>query len=177
MYYAPMPFPVLVLLIVVFIVYMYKTRPKTPRMSTEEMIEIITNPPPEPPTERDRENVRAMERLVAQYEGYSAEVFDIYTSGRRNVETIRLLRPGDEIELRQSIEVFFDVLAFGKKVSLLFVPDTSNLPRIFKEKIPYFAYLGGRSKTFQYERTFDLSRIIVFYKMEGVPPTRVNLIP
>lgn len=119
-------------------------------------------------------NVDAMKKIVEKYDGYTAEVIEIRVFGRRRVDTFRLLSPGSKVDLRMKkgdIKVF----VFGEYISELITPATSYLPRLFEEDIPFDAYLGGRDRAFLYDNTIDICSIIVFYKLDGVPPTQVNL--
>ncbi|MDE7135623.1 MAG: hypothetical protein K2N91_03240 [Muribaculaceae bacterium] len=143
----------------------------------KELLEDLNTPAPTPPTERELENIREMKRIVAKYEGYTAEVFDATVFGRKKVKSFRWYHPGQEVRLRRSSDAFFDVLFYGDRLTDFFVSKTSNLPRVFKEKIPYFAYLGGRSKIFRYHDDLDAGSIIVFCKVEGVRPANVYVIP
>ncbi|GEM_PF-5944864 len=63
-----------------------------------------------------------MKKLVAQYESYSAEVFDITVFGRRNVETFRIFSPGRKLELKKYTNVIYRVLAYGKPVADIITP-------------------------------------------------------
>lgn len=67
MYYAPMPFPVMALLIIAFICYMHKTRPKPKPKSKsnpyDDLMECVTRDL----TPQERENISVMKKLVAQY--------------------------------------------------------------------------------------------------------------
>ena len=58
-----------------------------------------------------------------------------------------------------------------------FIPDKrSNIYRLFDENIPYEAYLGGRDSAYLSDDDADFCSIIIFYKIDGIPPTKVNLI-
>ena len=84
--YAPIPLPVFLLLIACFIVHLVKTRPKSRyNKPVKELLEDLNTPAPTPPTERELENIREMKRIVAKYEGYTAEVFDATVFGRKKV--------------------------------------------------------------------------------------------
>lgn len=125
------------------------------------------------PTEEEQ-NISAMQKVVAEYDGYSAEVFNISVFGRRRVETFRLLTPGKRVELKMKkgdIKVF----AYGEYIAELIPPVGSNLERLFEEEVRFDAYLGGRDRVFLNSETYDSCSIIVFYKLDGVPPTKVNL--
>ena len=167
MYYGPAPLPLMIFAIVGFLVYLYKHR--TPARKCNEILSAHTS--------EEKSNVLAMEKVVAAHEEYSAEVFNISVFGRRKVETFRLLSPGDKVELRlkRGCNACVDVLAFGEYITD-FIPDLgSNLLRLLKEKRQFDAYLGGRDLTFRYNDEYDACSIIIFFKLDGVPPTHVNL--
>ena len=66
------------------------------------------------------------------------------------------------------------IYAFDEIVSEIYLDDNSRIPQIISEKIPYETYLGGRS-AFNYDDTYDEGRIIVFYKIDGIPPSEIIL--
>lgn len=115
-----------------------------------------------------------MQKVISEYEDYTAEVISINVFGRKRVSTFRLLSPGRKVDLRMSkgdIKVF----AYGQYIADLITPASSNLPRLFEENIHFDAYLGGRDMAFLSHDTYDSCSIIIFYKLEGIPPTKVNL--
>lgn len=122
----------------------------------------------------DNPDIAEMKKVVAEHNGWTAEVININVFGRRRVETFRLLSPGRKVELRMKngdIKVF----AYGEYISELIVSPDSSLPRLFNENITFDAYLGGRDQVFMYDNTYDSCAIIVFYKIDGIPPTEVNV--
>lgn len=167
MYYGPAPLPLMIFAIAGFFIYLYKHRTPARKCS-----ETLSTPSPE-----EKSNVLAMEKVVAAHEGYSAEVFNVSVFGRRKVETFRLLSQGDKVELRlkKGCSACVDVMAFGEYITD-FIPDLgSNLLRLLKEKRQFDAYLGGRDLAFSYDDTCDFCSVIIFFKLDGVPPTHVNL--
>lgn len=134
---------------------------------------VATSQIPQPDPVRQA-NFSAMQRVVAMHTDCTAEVIDIIVTGHRHVSTFRLLSPGREVELRaynDDIKVF----AYGQYVCELIPRVGSNVPRLFAEKIPFEAYLGGRDMAFLDNDSLDLCSIIIFYKLDGVPPTKVDL--
>lgn len=126
------------------------------------------------PSDTERANISAMKKVVAEHEGFTAEVIPINVFGRKRVETFRLISPGHSVELRMKdgdIKVFL----FGEYIAELLLPTDSHLQQILAESIPFDAYLGGRDLAFMYDDAYDSCSIIVFYKLKGVPPTKVNL--
>ncbi len=92
----------------------------------------------------------------------------------RPIGSFRLLNPGDELELRRVGDVV-KVFAFGEYVSDLSIPDTSQIHILIRDKIPFDAYLGGRDLDYIYNDNIDFASLIIFYKIEGLSPTKVNL--
>ena len=136
----------------------------TPRLSTTDE-----------PNSEEEANILAMEKVIAEYEGYTAEVFKVNIFGRKRVETFRLLSPGQRVDVKKKkgeIKVF----AFGEFITDLIPGVYSNMPKLFEQNIRFDAYLGGRNRTFLYDDTYDSCSIIIFYKLDGIPPTQVNLI-
>lgn len=175
MYHAPLPLPILIFAIVAFICYLFKTGRR--QQSDSNLYDSVMSANSDPLTERERKNISDVEKLVARYDGYTAEVFDINVFGRRKVETFRLLNPGEEVTLRKyrNTNGIYKVFAFDEYVADIIVTGSSRLPQLFQQKIPFYAYLGGRDRAFRFRDDYDSCSIIVFYKMDGVPPTKVNL--
>lgn len=119
-------------------------------------------------------NVNAMKRVVAEHEDFTAEVISFGIYSRRQVEIFRRVSPGERVELARK-KGKINVYAFGEYIGELLIPADSNLLRLFDKKIPFEAYLGGRDRSLIYESNFDACSIIVFYKLDGVLPTKVNL--
>ncbi len=113
-----------------------------------------------------------MQDVVDAHREYTAEVFSFYVSGIKRVKTFRLLNPGDELEIR-AVGNKFKVFAFGEYMNDLIIPESSHIPRLFKDKIPFETYLGGRDLDYIYNDEIDFASIIIFYKIDGVPPTKV----
>lgn len=133
--------------------------------------------PPVPITPGDSE----IEKVVRAHNGCTAEVFEIMAFGRTRVErTMYSMVLGDRVELRRHDGVI-KIYGFYHGTDLTFyindllmIPDTSLLPKLFDENIPFEAYLGGRDVYCSSNDMIFLS-IIVFYHVEGIPPTKVNL--
>lgn len=126
------------------------------------------------PSTSDNTDIEELKKVVAEHDGCTAEVINLNVFGRKRVETFRLLSPGRKVELRMKkgdIKVF----AYGEYISELIVSPDSNLPRLFNENIAFDAYLGGREQVFMCDDTYDSCAIIVFYKIKGIPPTKVNV--
>ena len=133
------------------------------------------NPTNDRPCSTEEANISAMKKVVSEHQDCTAEVIGLNVSGRKHVETFRLLSPGNEVELRMK-KGAIKVYAFGEYIAELITPADSNLPRLFEENVCFDAYLGGRDLAFLSNPTFDLCSIIVFYKLPGVAPTHVNLV-
>lgn len=122
----------------------------------------------------EEENVSAMQEIVSQHKDCTAEVIDINIFGRRRVETFRLLSIGQKIDIRMK-KGDLKVFAYGEYIAELIPSAGSNLEQLFKEHIQVDAFLGGRNYTL-HDDTYDTASIILFYKLDGVPPTKVDLL-
>ena len=119
-------------------------------------------------------NMAAVKKVVDAHADCTAEVIDLLVFGRRRLSSFRCVWPGSPVELRM-IRGDIKLFALGEYVAHPIVPNSSNLPRLFEENIPFEAYLGGRDLAFMTDEEYDSCSIIVFYKLPGVPPTKVNL--
>lgn len=133
--------------------------------------------PPEPMTPGDSE----VEKVVKAHSDCTAEIFEIMAFGRTRVErTMYSMTPGDRVELRRHDGVI-KVYGFYHGTDLTFyindllmIPATSLLPKLFDEDITFEAYLGGRD-VYSSSKDMAFLSIIVFYHIEGISPTKVNL--
>lgn len=121
-----------------------------------------------------RRNFNRIESLVKGYEGFTAEVIKFSVSGQERVKKWRLVSVGDSVCLKRQ-EGKIQLYAFDSFVSDLQIPLDSNIPRLFDESIRFEAYLGGRNMDYIDDPDTDYCSLIVFYKIDGVPPTKVNL--
>lgn len=119
-------------------------------------------------------NMAAVKKVVEAHADCTAEVIKLLVFGRRRVSSFRCVWPGSPVELRM-IRGDIKVFAFGEYIADPIVPNSSNLPRLFEENVPFEAYLGGRDLAFLTDEEYDSCSIMVFYKLTGVPPTKVNL--
>ena len=163
---------------IIFLALTFRKETQSPHsdisgMSDDEKLDIIANCRSEEPIGNHDENVRIMQKIIAEHRDYTAEVlpFDVY--GRKKVEVFRLLNPGDEMYLKVRKDTLY-IYAFDEIVSEIYLDDNSRIPQIISEKIPYETYLGGRS-AFNYDDTYDEGRIIVFYKIDGILPSEIIL--
>lgn len=114
-----------------------------------------------------------MQRIVDEHADYTAEVFQLFVSGRRKAGIISRLIPGDRVALKLICDDVW-VTVNGREIEYSVLPDDSRLPQILTEHIHYDAYLGGREVQVC-TPTLEVVSIIVFYKIDGVPPTNVDL--
>lgn len=165
MLWHPLPFPIAIILVVMCI---YNLLPKRRKR--------LPRPPVgyDPLAVEKSKNLSAMQKIVDAHKDFTAEVIQFSVSGRKRVETFRLIKPGDELEIRCE-EDSFKVYAFGEFVSDLIIPNSSYLPELKKNEIHFEAYLGGRDLNFINNEHIDFASLILFYKMDGVTPTKVNL--
>lgn len=123
----------------------------------------------------ERQNVEAVKRMIAAHADCTAEVFNVVALGWGRVYQFRKVRPGDPVEIRRH-NGLFKVYVENRYVSDIYAGEQSLLPRIFDENIPFEAFLGGRDMQSAYRDTErDFCSIIIFYRIPGVQPTKVNL--
>lgn len=125
--------------------------------------------------EEAQENIDEMTAVVNAHKGYTAEVINVNVFGKRAVETFRLLRPGRAVEIRRNRKGDLKVYAYGEHICELIPAADSNIPRLLDDGIPFEAYLGGRDMAMMYSDTIDFCSIIIFYRIDGIPPTTVNI--
>jgi len=152
-------------MVISFLGYLYKHRRKS------------LPPPPkgyDPLAVEKRKNVSAVESVVEAHSDCTAEVINVFVKGRRAVKKFRLLTPGDVVRL----DVREDNVAlyvYDDFICPLVLPDSSRIPQLLKVGAQIEAYLGGRDITQLYNDDADFASIIVFYKIDGLSPTDVNL--
>lgn len=117
--------------------------------------------------------VSRMQKIVDAHRDCTAEVFNIFVKGRRSVRLFSDITPGDRVGLHlQGNSVTVSVGA--ARVASAILPPSSRLPEVINGGHSFDAYLGGRDEQNASEDA-DFASIIVFYILDGVPPTRVNL--
>lgn len=165
MLWRPLPLPIVVILVVMCIWHLYSTRRKK-----------LSRPPVayDPLATEKSDNLSAMQKIVDAHKDFTAEIILFSVSGKHRVKNFRLLDPGDEIEVRSDGENF-RIYAFNEYVSDLIIPESSLIPDLFKNKIPFDAYLGGRDLHYIHNDRIDFASLILFYRIDGILPTKVNL--
>lgn len=162
--HTPIPLPIVFLLVVYFIYQVCKPRRNSYRRTLGA----------DGLTPQERANVETMKKIVAQYEDYTAEVINFAVSGRKIVSYWREVPIGTPLEIRKD-GIMYYVYESGRRIYWFVKSEGSNIERLFDENIPFHAYLGGRNGAFLSGEDLDFSSIIIFYKIDGVPPTKVNL--
>lgn len=157
----PFPFWIVILIVVSFSSYLWKTRRKVRRTDNFS-------------SKRQR-NIDVMTSLVKAHSDFTAEVIPFSVFGRKNVEISRLKEVGEDLEIRQSDDIY-RIYAFAEPIAELIIPKTSLIPNLIHDNDPIKVYLGGRDASMMYNNNLDLCSLIVFYKKEGIPPTKVNLV-
>lgn len=115
----------------------------------------------------------ALEYIISSHQDYTAEVHmvDIDSHG---FQFTRRLNPGTKIGLTlvgEEVHVTCNNVDVG---TLKVNKAKTRLPQVLAEGRPVDAYLSGRDLTTWYLQK-DHCQILAFYKVDGVPPTKVNL--
>lgn len=161
MYYAPMPLPILLLLVTACICYLHKHRSKKVKLS---------NSFPKSVPETIPSRIRS---VVEAHSDYTAEIIDVcsYTLNTNPV-TMRHV-PGDPVELKMvdgAVAVYIDGTLITK---LYYLPD-SRLKQVVESGHKFYAYIFDRDKEASNPNWMDFLKVIVFYKLDGIPPTKVS---
>lgn len=115
-----------------------------------------------------------MKKIASLYTDHTAEVIPFFVHGKKRVETSRLIDLGNKVELRLN-DGNIKVFAYGDYIAELFPDKGSHLEKVMEKGIPFHAYLGGRDLAYRFDEDRDSCSIIVFYKLDGIPPTKVIL--
>lgn len=115
-----------------------------------------------------------MQQITRLHSDCTAEVLNFNVFGKRKVSTIRLIDPGDKIEVR-CYKDEYKVFLYGEFMADLYPPKDSLIPRLFAEGVKFESYLGGRDMAMLYTDDIDFCSAIIFYKIPGIGPTKVNL--
>lgn len=161
MYYAPMPLPILLLLVIAFICYLNKHRDKKGNLS---------NSFPKCLPETVPSRIRS---VVEVHSDCTAEIIDVcsYTLVTNPI-TMRHI-PGDPVELKMedgAVAVYID----GSKITQLYYLPDSRIKQILKSGHKFDAYIFERDMEASNPNWMDFLKIIVFYKLDGIPPTKVT---
>lgn len=168
---GPTPFGLVLLGIFAFFHDTRKRRSKYRTVSTTPKPDIWEDEK----KQYEKQNVEAVNRMVAAHTDCTAEVFSVIALGWGQVNQFRKISPGEPVEIRRH-KGWFKVFVENRYVCELYSGEQSLLPRIFDENIPFEAFLGGRNMQSAYRDTErDFCSIIIFYRIPGVPPTKVNI--
>lgn len=117
--------------------------------------------------------VSPIQRVVDAHRDCTAELFNIFVNGRKRVGVFSELTPGDRVSI--NLDGACLVISAGHTtIASAELPASSLLPTAFQNGVDIDAYLGGRDVANASE-TAEFGTIVVFYKLEGVPPTHINL--
>lgn len=122
---------------------------------------------------RQKQRANAAQRMIDAHADCTAEIFDVSVRCFPERQYIRDLSIGDKVDIRR-INGIYQLWSKDNKICNIDVPETSRLPYIFDHNVRKFAYLGGKMPN-EYLFNFTNASIIVFYRLRGVPPTKVNL--
>ena len=151
----------LVFMAVGFGIYLWKTRRRVSRRAESQLYD------------EQRRNVDTMRRIVNDHQDFTAEVINFAVFGERKARKSKLLAVGTRLNIKREGDKYV-IWVHHEPLAELLMPDASLLPRVIEEKHPVDVYLGGRDTT-NCNENFDACSLIAFYKLAGVPPTKVSL--
>ncbi len=113
-----------------------------------------------------------MQDIADRFKDYTAEVIPFYVRGVSQVYSFRQANIGQRVEIKlikHGLQVFYK----NEFIANLY-PDTgSRLEQLIRDKVRFNAYLGGRDLSYRFDTDIDSCSVIVFYRLPGVPPTKV----
>lgn len=117
--------------------------------------------------------VSNVQRVLAAHADCTAELFNIFVKGNKRVAPFSRLVPGDRMEMTADGEriAFF---AHDIQVAEAELPESSLIPRAFREGRDPEVFLGGRDVRNASDEA-EFATLVVFYKIEGVPPTKIQI--
>ena len=126
-----------------------------------------------PKTRSAEPYVPQMQRVLDSHSDCTAELFNIFVEGHNKVAAFSSLVPGDMMEVTyhdDSISFY----ARGTEVATVSLMESSHLPQVFMCGSSTEAFLGGRDVCNASEDA-EFATVVIFYKIEGVPPTEIKL--
>lgn len=123
---------------------------------------------------QDNPDYQRMRNIANRHSDCTAEVFMLTIKGRKAVNEVEFMSPGDVIELK--LDRSGDIIAFtldNIRLGSPIIPFDSNFRRVIGEKLYFDAYMGGRDDGFMGDSA--LITIVVFYRLPGVPPTTLEI--
>ena len=125
-----------------------------------------------------RENLEAIQKICESHTEYTAEIVKIRVF-YDDIWTWRRVKVGDPVtvsyDTKRGIAI---VKTHNIRVAKFdYRKETTGLAEVFEQGKPFEAYLGGRDINLINVPVLDVCSIIFFYKLPGIPPTKVNLHP
>lgn len=162
MYYAPMSFPGFLLLIIAFVFYMHKHRNKKGNFSASFPKKVPQSDP------------SRIQSVINAHRDCTAEIIDVCSYKWETTPVTMKHIPGDRVELKMddgAVTVFID----GTLIAHLYYLENSRLEQIVRSRHKFYAYIFDRDMRASSPNRLDFLTIIVFYKLDGEPPTKVTI--
>lgn len=161
MYYAPMPLPVLALLVVALVCYLHKHRDK--KLLYHDLPKIDSSP-----------HLDRIEEIVKKHRDCTAIICDAnaYSFEKAQITTKHI--PGDPVVLK-IVDGRLSLFVDGFFITSLYFVNDPNINGIVERGDAYDAYIFERDIAASSPKWMDFISIIIFYKMDGVPPTDVKI--
>lgn len=126
------------------------------------------------PPSMTQQRKSTMRKITEQHSDCSAEIFSFCAFDKNTVNALDDMDVGDRVWVELNRK-FNDYVIFAncyeKRLDESLIPPGSHLKQVLQKYVPCEAYLGGKG----YIGDGISGNIIVFYKLDGVPPTKVEL--
>ncbi len=169
MLWQPLPIPILIFAVVSFIIF--AVRSGKGRSSSSDCHRPAAKNLP-------RNDRRRVARILEEYSEYTAEVFHFIAGSPEDVDVSIRHAPGDEVYIRKSKKDGRTVTVIdGREIGVIFSLNGANylLCDLITREIPIKAFILDRDMQASSPTFKDFLKIVVFYKMEGVPPSHLSL--
>lgn len=182
MLWHPLPTPILIFAIVLFISYAFKHRSR----GSNSYLRITGCPNTDPKRVKD---------LIADHDGYSAELYEVMACTKNTVKLSKKYVPGDRLKLvsdvcRICVEIdginIGDLMDLNRNLNYKLPISVrydgqhskeikSQLNNILKNNIPYKAYMIDRNIKMSDSDCLDWFAVVIFFKIPGIPPTKFDI--
>ena len=124
---------------------------------------------------QSKRDYSAIGEVVKAHSDCTAEVVDVFVKGLSSVAISSSTPIGSKVELSLQANNLVHLIIKGNDVATLYLlPSDSRIPLLLRNGTSVECFLGGRDVSALTSKV-DFISIIAFYKMQGVPPTKVEI--